>query len=238
MSYNVHLEKFEGPLDLLLHLIKKNEIDIYDIPVSQITKQYTNYIRQWKEMDLEIASEFIVMAAKLIQIKSLMLLPPEENEEEDQIDPREELIQKLLEYKIFKEISVHFKKEESTQLKAIYKDPEYFSELERNVVHTEIKLEDIYKAIKNIIARNEIKIIEDNKVHNIERDIVTVKEKISEINKILETRDTILFSQLLNKSMLRHEFVISFLAILELIKLNFVSISQKKQFDEIIITKV
>ena len=135
-SYEVSLEKFEGPLDLLIHLIQKNKIDIYDIPIAEITNQYLAHIEKWRELDMEVASEFVVMASKLLEIKSRMLLPRAKDEEEDEEDLKEKLVRQLIEYKIFKNISTYLEERECAELHAVYKDPEYIPTLRIFLKHT------------------------------------------------------------------------------------------------------
>ncbi|MEG2642196.1 MAG: segregation/condensation protein A, partial [Eubacterium sp.] len=151
MSYEVALESFEGPLDLLLFLIQKNKIDIYDIPIVQVTRQYLSYIYKWQEMDLEIASEFIVMASRLLEIKSRTLLPRTTPEEESEEEMRAALVSQLLDYQVFKKISTYLENREMAELGTLAKEPEYIPGLvqERPV---EIKGEDLAKAFRGVIA--------------------------------------------------------------------------------------
>src|SRR5699024_10331028 len=144
----------EGPFDLLLHLIRKDKIDILDIPIAKITNQYLNYIEEVTANNIELSSEFIVMASQLVHIKSKMLLPPEEDAEGNELDPREELAQKIYEYKIFKEISSYIEEKEKIQLQVFYKDPEYIGE-DHGVV-TAIDIGSLYKAFKKVIAQSKI----------------------------------------------------------------------------------
>ncbi|MEF9919166.1 MAG: segregation/condensation protein A, partial [Eubacterium sp.] len=133
MSYAVSLKKFEGPLDLLIHLIQKNKIDIYDIPIAEITEEYLKHITTWRDLDMEVASEFVVMAARLLEIKSGMLLPRVKTEEESEEDLREKLVKQLIEYKVFKNISAFLERREQSERHAFYKDPEYIPEITEDV---------------------------------------------------------------------------------------------------------
>ena len=152
MKNNIlHLSSFEGPLDLLLHLISKNEIDIYDIPIVEITKQYLDYIYNLNDLDMEVASEFVVMASTLLEIKSKMLLPVEVDENEEEIDPREDLVARLIEYKAFKELTKELKESEKIYNSTVTKDPEYYSEIKEEYVVEDIDLTLLSKALRSIL---------------------------------------------------------------------------------------
>lgn len=236
MNYQIELQEFHGPFDLLLHLINKNEIDIFDIPISKITEQYIQYINQYKEYDMELSSEFIVMAAKLIEIKSRMLLPPEENEAGEEIDFREELANRIFEYKIFKQISQFIKKKEDGQFKVFYKDPEYLVSNYNSI--TEIDIDELTNAFKKVLAMNNMERNEEVTVHKIEREVIRVEDKIVEIINMINTQNKIKFSNLFVSSKTRTNIVVTFLALLELIKKNIVKFHQLKTCDEIVISKV
>ena len=171
MEYEIILDKFEGPLDLLYHLIEKDKVDIYDIPIYKITSQYISYINDMKELDLEITSEFLIMASTLIEIKSKMLLPKKDKEDithdEDQLDPREELVKRLIEYKRYKEASIELKSRESTYKNIYYKRKEEIEYLD-----DELDLEDI--SLKNIVDLYE-KILENCIDFNEETDFEEIK---------------------------------------------------------------
>ncbi|MBS6342073.1 MAG: segregation/condensation protein A, partial [Eubacterium limosum] len=176
-SYEVSLEKFEGPLDLLIHLIQKNKIDIYDIPIAEITNQYLAPIEKWRELDMEVASEFVVMASKLLEIKSRMLLPRAKDEEEDEEDLKEKLVRQLIEYKIFKNISSYLEERECAELHAVYKDPEYIPAINQDA-EVEINPEDIFKAYSNIFSLYSDEIEFKDFSQEIVREVFTVEEKI------------------------------------------------------------
>jgi segregation and condensation protein A len=230
MSINIALPLFEGPLDLLLHLIRENKIDIYDIPISLITKQYLEYLDLMKELDIEIASEFLIMAANLIYIKSRMLLPkPEKIDEED---PRQELVTQLVEHIKFKEISKTLNERYKIWSKAFprktFKEDEVFLQ--------EINIFDLLTALKRIIHKNEAKI-------SIPKDPIRVEDKIDEILKVLTEKKNMLFEDFFEKeSKKRHitklEIIVTFLAILELIRLKVIKAYQKNHFGKIFITKL
>ncbi|MFZ7134003.1 MAG: segregation and condensation protein A [Eubacteriales bacterium] len=236
MDYKIQLHEFEGPMDLLLHLITKNEIDIFDIPISKITQQYIEYINQFKEYNMELSSEFIVLAAQLIQIKSKLLLPPEENEEGEEIDPREELAQKIYEYKIFKEISDYLKKKEDNYLKIYYKDPDYMSNKVASVTH--INIGQLTKAFKRVLSLNNMAMNIDVRIHKIEREVIRLEDKIVEIQQMLNVNSKIQFTSLFSQVKTKNNIIVTFLAILELIKNNIIGFEQLNSCGEIVIYKL
>ncbi len=228
MSIQVALPLFEGPLDLLLHLIKENKIDIYDIPISLITKQYLEYLDLMKELDLEIASDFLIMAANLIYIKSRMLLPkPEQIEEEE--DPRQELVEQLLEHMKFKEISKIFREKYEFWSKAFVRK----TSKEEEVFIQEINVFDLLTALKRIIQKTEPKIY-------LQKETVKIEDKIEEIINLLKVKKTVIFDELFESSkkngfITKLEIIVTFLAILELLRLRIIKASQSKPFDKIFI---
>ena len=227
--YKVKLDLFEGPLDLLLYLIKKNEVNVYDIPVSRILDQYLEYIRLMKLLDLNVAGEFIVMAATLIQIKSKMLLPAEEHPEDEfdqEEDPREELVKKLLEYKKFKEAALHLRSQEEYRR-------EHFVRAQKEIVqegdvYFEANLFDLIsaftKALKDVPKELFLEVIKDE---------FTVEQKVHDILHILVQKPTLSISDLFNSAKSKLEIIATFLAILELIRLKEIVIVQKEIFGEI-----
>lgn len=235
MEYEIKLQEFEGPLDLLLHLIKKHEIDIFDIPISQITDQYLEYINQMKEHNMDYSSEFIVMAAQLLQIKSNLLLPPEEDEEGNEIDPRQELAEKIYEYKIYKEISEYLQNQEAKSMQIHYKDPEYREN--SNKIVTDINIDDLFQAFKKILASSKVEKVE-NILHKIERETVRVEDKMRDIMSLLKDKNEISFSSLFDTTISRTKIIVTFLALLELIKNNFVLCAQERICGEIVIWKI
>jgi segregation and condensation protein A len=239
MSYEIAIDSFQGPLDLLLHLIEKNKVDIYDIPISQITDQYMEYIKEWNELNLDVASEFLVMAATLLEIKSKVLLPKKEefDDQGDEEDPRQELIEKLIEYKKYKNISLYFKDKEKREEKVLYKDPEYFPEFEEINEEIDIELDLLCRAFKNILIKQDLSNSDNKLYHEIEIDIYTVKEKMNDINKILDKYTSIQFSKLFDQCNTKNELVTIFLAILELIKIKRIIVNQDNLFEDFIIFK-
>lgn len=235
-SYEVSLEKFEGPLDLLIHLIQKNKIDIYDIPIAEITNQYLAHIEKWRELDMEVASEFVVMASKLLEIKSRMLLPRAKDEEEDEEDLKEKLVRQLIEYKIFKNISTYLEERECEELHAVYKDPEYIPVMNQDA-EVEINPADIFKAYSNIFSLYNDEIEFKDFSQEIVREVFTVEEKIEYIEHQFELNRSgeLHFSELFRKKVSRGEVVVTFLALLEMYKINNIRLFQNRVFQEIII---
>ncbi|MCG8540953.1 MAG: segregation/condensation protein A [Clostridia bacterium] len=244
MDYEIKLEAFEGPFDLLFHLIEKNEIDIYNIPISDITEQYLDYINQMKDIDMEVASEFLVMAATLLEIKSKMLLPnPVEEQLEFDVqglDPRRDLVLKLIEYKKYKNIADFFKEREDIYGKVHFKPQEQLEEFikEDVVKKTELNLEEeiLIKAIKRVMQK--IEKLDMNKkkfFKELKRDLYTVEDKISFLKNRIEKKKKIKFFDLFKEDRCRLEIVVTFLAVLELLKLKTINIKQDNIFDDILI---
>ena len=229
--YNIKTPVFEGPFDLLLHLIKENKIDIYDIPISLITGQYLQYIEVMKELNLEIAGEFLVMAATLIHIKSRTLLPPdEETPAEEQEDPRLELVQRLLEYQTFKDAALSLREKEDNWINVFHREPvtEEKSETEETELYLfDVNLFDLLGAFKNMLDKAPPEVVE------ITRAVLTVKDKISLIMEILENQDTIRFEDLFKEDRTRSQLIVTFIALLELIRLGLVRAYQEKDFGNI-----
>ena len=235
MSYKVKLEVFEGPLDLLLYLIKKDELDITDIPIAKITQEYLEYLELMKLLDLNIAGEFIVMAATLMHIKSRMLLPPEELEEleAEQADPREELVKQLLEYKKFKEAAGHLGVLEQRRKEIFTRFPiDMDWEDDSEEVFFEANLFDLISAFSKVLKE-----VSKEEFQEIIKDEWTVEQKTHDIIKMLTQKKTILFIHLFDEARNRYEIIATFLALLELIRLKVVLIKQHDTFGEIEITR-
>lgn len=233
MSYKLKLDIFEGPLDLLLYLIKKNDLDIRDIPISAVTEQYLQYIEMMKMLDLDIIGDFLVMAATLLQIKSRMLLPPDPAAEEaEEEDPRDELARRLLEYKKFKEIAEALKEKESFRgdLFARSVDRETMQQIrdEAKEVYFEASLFDLINALSEALKK-----VPEEVIHEIITEEYTVEQKVHDIlHCLLEesaVRLSVLFAQAHNKI----EIIVTFLAVLELIRLKEIKAVQKRTFDDI-----
>lgn len=244
MGIPVKLQAFEGPLDLLLHLIDKNKVNIYDIPIVEITRQYLEYVNQMDRQDLDVVSEFLVMAATLIDIKSKMLLPKEIKENGEEEDPREELVQKLLEYKMYKYMSYELRDRELDAEKAMYKKPtipEEVAKYEKPVNLDElldgvtlVKLNEIFQ---QVMKRKEDKVDPiRSKFRNIEKEEVSLPDKINFIRDYTREKKSFSFKKLLESQHSKMHVIVSFLAILELMKMGEITIEQKEIFDDITVT--
>lgn len=240
MPINIKIEVFEGPLDLLFHLIEKSEINIYDIPISEITNQYLEYLLLMEELDLEIASEFMLMAATLIEIKSKMLLPkPPKEETVDYLDPREELVRKLLEYKQYKEASNILKEKMNVYEKIFYKNPDPI-EMHINDLNDfpDMNAQILFNSLKNILANQKEKESQNNTVRLILKDKVTIEQKLYELETLLRKNKSFYFEHLFSGSTTKHEIIITFLALLELMKRQIITLEQNKNFDIILIKSI
>jgi len=233
----IKLKNFEGPLDLLFYLIEKNQIDIYDIPIVEITDQYMEYLFAMQQMDLEIASEFLVMAATLLHIKSKLLLPSRKEEEQEEEDPREELIIKLVEYKKVKEFAEILKEREKTWSRVYYKLPETLPEAAFEVILdvSPILLKECYqKCMQNYFDRqNDV----SQKMERILRqEKVSLRLKIKELLARLKRGVKLCFSQIYNlRQMSRIEVATGFLATLEVARMGKATVHQDEEFGEIYI---
>ena len=241
MGIPVKLEAFEGPLDLLLHLIEKNKIDIYDIPIVEITEQYMEYIRQMQEENLNIMSEFMVMAATLLDIKCKMLLPKEVTEEGEEKDPREELVQQLLEYKMYKFMSYELKDKMDDAANVFFKDPtipdevaQYREPVDPRELLAGITLEKLNAIYKSIIRRQEDKIDPiRSKFGTIEKEEVSLSDKMIEIRDFARNHRKFSFRNLLESQCSKVQVIVTFLSILELIKMGHIHVEQDSLFDDI-----
>ncbi len=230
MSYEVKLDIFEGPLDLLLYLIKKDEINIYDIPIAYITEQYLSYIELMRGLDINIASEYLVMAATLMQIKSRMLLPQAITDDQDQEDPRTELVQQLLEYQRFKELANYLREKESER-------QEWFSrtniaEINEVFEEGEVILNNNVFELLTAFSRA-LRNIADDKVYEIVVEHYTVEDKMHELLHLLVENKYIRVTALFSRARSRLELVAIFLAVLELARLGEVLVKQEGLFGEI-----
>lgn len=242
MAVNIKISNFEGPFDLLLHLIKVNQLGIYDISIFEITNQYIEYINSMKEMDLEITSEFIVMAATLLEIKSRELLPKNKENETEEEDPKAKLIQKLIEYKKFKEVSLYLKRKEEEFGPFYVKKPEIIDDSFQKDLDKELfsgkTLMDLYKIYKELIERNKEKININGINDKISADTYRVEDKMEELRARLNGNRVIEFSKLSLNCNNKLELVVTFLALLELVKQKEVKAVQKDNFNEIYIERI
>jgi segregation and condensation protein A len=218
---NIKIPVFEGPFDLLLHLIRENKIDIYDIPIALITSRYLEYVDMMKELNLEIAGEFLVMAATLIQIKSRMLLPPDEEVAEEPGDPRQELVQKLLEYRKFKDAAHDFRSREEEWLR-VYRRESSSGEEEGELYLFDLGLFDLLEAFKKILEKAPPEMV------SITKETLTVKDRMSGVMEILEGKDAVRFEELFRELVSRIEIIVTFVALLELIRLGLVRAYQER----------
>ena len=242
-AYRVRLDEFEGPLDLLLHLIKKNEINIYDIPIAAITKQYLDYISLMKYLNLEVAGEFLVMAATLIHIKSRMLLPVETDGDDDEDsgeDPRAELVRRLLEYKQFKEAAADLV-ERGQQWREVFGRPSFFErgqvsnlspEEDVDEAPLDMTLFDLVDAFQDIVQRTPLKALLE-----VTPDHLTVKDRMNYILERLEFESAIPFESLFVPEEGRLVVIVTFLGLLELVRIKLIRAHQAEAFGAILLSR-
>lgn len=242
MDLTIKLQVFEGPLDLLLYLLDKNKVTIYDIPIVEITNQYMEYIAEMKRRDLDVLSEFLVMAATLVDIKCRMLLPMEQCEEgEETEDPRDTLVQQLLEYKMYKCMAYELKDLKIEAERVMYKRPtipnevlEYEQPINIEELVSDLTLEKLNLIFKNVMKKQTSKIDPlRSKFGKIEKEEVSVEEKMAYLEKYALQHKKFSFRSLLEKGRTKVETIVTFLAILELMKVGKICISQEHLFDDI-----
>ncbi|MBO7744042.1 segregation/condensation protein A [Paenibacillus sp. MWE-103] len=242
MTVTYKLESFEGPLDLLLHLIDKAEIDIHEISVSEITDQYMDYLNAMQELELEVTSEFLVMAATLLSMKSKQLLPKPpvieddyfEEWPDDGLDPRDELIAKLVEYRKYKQIAEQLREQEFERSLVYTKEPEDMTPFMKVVPENPVKglsVGDLIAAFQKALRKASRR----NVIATIHRDEISVKDRIRDIVDVLREFETVRFSKLIREDMSRHEIVVTFLALLELMKMKHIRCFQHGLFDDIVV---
>ncbi len=234
MNYNIKIDAFEGPLDLLLHLIKEKNVDIYDISIEEITKSYLDYINKMEELNINIASSYLVMAAELMEIKSKSLLPRVESEEDNEEEEvsRENLINKLVEYKKYKEMTEVFKELEINRNNIYIKPPENINNYVNNEIYNEeIEIDKLVEAMKNFLNRKELEKPLKTKITNKE---YSVKERKNSIKNILRNKKRVEFTELFEEYS-KSYIAVTFLSVLELAKEHELKISQDKNFDNIFI---
>lgn len=244
MSLNVKLQVFEGPLDLLLHLIEKNKVDIYDIPICLITEQYLDYIKSMEREDLNVTSDFLVMAATLLEIKSKMLLPVEINEEGEEEDPRAELVEKLIEYKMYKYMSFELKDRQMDANKVFFKSqtlpPEitnYVEPIDYDKLVGDMDLSKLNHIFKSIMKRQIDKVDPVRSTFGkIEKDEVSLEDKTEYVENYIRFHKSFSFRDLLENQRSKMDLVVTFLIILEMIKIGKIMIAQDDLFDDIMIT--
>lgn len=244
MALSVKIESFEGPLDLLLHLIDVNKFNIFDIPIVEITAQYMEYLKAMETEDLNVMSEFLVMAATLLEIKAKMLLPVEVDEEGEEIDPREDLVQKLLEYKMYKYMSYELRDRLSMSGHALYKGPTIPEEVAK--YEQPVNLEELVgdltltrlNAIFQGLMRRQTEKIDPirSKFGRIEQEEVSLDEKMVSVREYASQHSTFRFSSLMKEQKGKIQMIVTFLAILELMKTGELLVVQEQLFDDMLIT--
>lgn len=242
MDYKIMIDAFEGPMDLLLHLIDKAEIDIYDIPISHIAEQFIQHIRQMEELNLDIASDFLVMAATLLEIKSKLLLPKDKSSDGNQmeieeVDPRAELVRRLVEYKKYKNIAEELRALEIVQSKIYYKPKEDLTDFEEEELELEgLNIELLLKSLNNIIEKRS-KVTRVLDINEIQREEYTLEKCIEDIRQKLNFSHILKFSSLLDRDSTRNEIITYFLSILELIRMKYIHVKQEDDFSDLIISR-
>ena len=241
MTISYKLEKFEGPLDLLLHLIEKNKIDIYDIPIVEITKQYLDYVNQMEKEDLNIVSDFLVMAATLLDIKSRMLLPtPEMEEDGEETDPRAELVARLLEYKKYKLLAQELAEMEDQAGDVLFKKPtvprevaKYEPPVDLDQMLDGLTLAKLQRIFDSVMRRQKEKVDPiRSKFGTIKREPISLETKIMDVMHYARKHRKFSFRQMLERQRDKLEVVVSFLAILELMKIGKIHLTQEHTFDD------
>ena len=233
------LDSFEGPLDLLLMLIKKNKVSVYDIPIAEILEQYLEVMKQMEELDLEMSSEFLVMAATLLQIKSKMLLPQEDEEGEDE-DPRTELVRRLVEYQRIKESIDFFREHENSDSVLFFKLPDVIERPAAVIDYSALTVENLFEAYKMSFAKLERKLPPPKRSFSgiVGHEKVSVRERVRKIWNKLVAKGRVLFRDVFKGTKSRPEAVASFLAVLEMIKLNKIAVDETIDGKDYTITKI
>jgi segregation and condensation protein A len=235
-EYKVQLEVFEGPLDLLLYLIKREEVDIYDIPIERITTQYVQYIELMRMLDLNLAGDFLVMAATLMMIKSRMLLPPEERPElepEEEEDPRWDLVRQLVEYKKFKDAAIFLETLEDERDGIFGREGEHLTlEVKPDMALRDVSLFDLLSVFNDALKK-----VSQEDLKEIFAERFTVADKIEAIGQRLQREDRFSFASLFSEMSSRHEIVCTFLAVLELIRQRQIRAVQDHPFGEILVAR-
>lgn len=246
MGLSVKLEVFEGPLDLLLHLIDKNKVDIYDIPIVEITNQYMDYIHAMDTEDLNVMSEFLLMASTLLNIKCKMLLPKEVNEEGEEEDPRQELVEQLLQYKMYKYMSYELRDRQVEGERLMFKEAtipkeiaEYAEPVDLDKLLDGITLAKLNAVFQDILKRQDEKIDPiRSKFGKIEKEEVSLSEKMNDLEEYARTHRSFSFRDLLKRQCSKTQVIVTFLAVLEMMKTGIIHIVQEHTFSEIMITSL
>ena len=242
MGIDIKINVFEGPLDLLLHLIEKNKVDIYDIPISEITSQYLSYIRSMEEEDLDVMSEFLVMAATLLKIKAKMLLPAGEEEEEEG-DPREELVRRLIEYKIYKYASLQLKEREMAAEKSFFRSPDippqvlaYREDVDPQEILSDITLQRLSEVFSFVMRKRQDKLDPiRSEFGEIKQEEIKLEDKMTEVSNYIMKYKNVSFYDLLNEQETKEAVIVTFLSVLELMKTGKIFVQQENIEDDIFI---
>ncbi len=245
MAIPVKLQEFEGPLDLLLHLIEKNKINIFDIPIAEITSQYLEYIRSMKEEDMNIASEFMVMAAELLDIKCRMLLPKDPENDEEEEDPRDELVRRLLEYKMYKYMSYELK-DRMEEENSIFREPSIPKEVlswrpkaEPEELLSGTTLDALHAIFEDVLKRQKNKIDPvRSEFKEVKTDEVNLEDKVKELAGYARKHKKFSFRRLISRQKGKVQTIVMFLAVLEFMKAGYIKASQESLFDDIEIETV
>ncbi len=244
MGIPVKLEAFEGPLDLLLHLIEKNKVDIYDIPIVLITEQYLEYVSNMDTKDMDVMSEFLVMAATLVRIKSKMLLPKEETPEEEEEDPRQELVERLLEYKMYKYASFELKDRQYDAAKVFFKEPsipdeirDYKEEVDFDELLSDVTLSKLQSIFDSVMQKQVDKIDPiRSKFGEIEKEEINIEDQMIFVEQYARLHGTFSFRKILENGKGKGYIIVTFLSVLEMMKIGKFRIEQENLFDDILIT--
>lgn len=244
MGIQVKLEVFDGPLDLLLHLIEKNKVDIFDIPIVLITKQYLDYVSQMDTKDMDVMSEFLVMAATLVRIKSKMLLPKEETEEEEEEDPRQELVERLLEYKMYKYASFELKDRQYDAARVFFKEPSipdeiqnYKEEVDFDELLSDVTLSKLQSIFDSVMQKQVDKIDPiRSKFGEIEKEEINIEDQMLFVEEYAMLHRTFSFRKLLENGSGKGYIIVTFLSVLEMMKTGCLQIEQEDIFGDIMIT--
>ena len=245
MGIPVKLQQFEGPLDLLLHLIEKNKINIFDIPIAEVTSQYLAYIQSMKEQDMNIASEFMVMAAELLDIKCRMLLPKDPVEEDEEADPRDELVRRLLEYKMYKYMSYELR-DKMEEENSIFREPSIPQEVlrwrpkaEPEELLANTSLEALHAVFEDVLRRQKNKIDPvRSEFKEVRTDEVNIGDKVRELVGYAKKHRKFSFRHLISRQKNKVQTIVMFLAVLEFMKAGYIRVSQENLFDDIEIETV
>lgn len=237
-SYQVKIKMFEGPFDLLFHLIEQEKINIYDIPVAQITEQYLEYINKAQMMDLELSSEFLLMAATLLKIKSKMLLPKQPRAQEDnEEDTREQLIERLIEYRLFKRVAallrIKAKEQDGLYMRKVGSLSDYLPKV--SFIPGDLTLEALQNAMKIVLIRKTVVEQQSAENHNILKDRFSVRKRIMMLSRLLHKNKKTSFNLLLHNTRTKSEKIITLLALLEMVRVKKAVIIQEEMFGDIII---